>query len=169
MEYAIRRAKSMKMKAAGLSNDEIAEALTKDGLPTDEKQVQTARLHSGRKKMEQENEASDTARAQRIYELEQLKKMLWGRAMSGDLKAASEARRVVSELARITGAYAAQEQTVEHKHQLAIPVDSKEVERMNRAWALALPDNTPEAEVINSTAEEVEEDEEKNVDQEELF
>src|SRR5262249_19074103 len=75
---------------------------------------------------------AELIRQQKLFELDQLKRAIWADALQGDIKAVREATRIIQVQARLAGAEAPVK--VERHTTVDIEIDSREVNRMERAW-----------------------------------
>jgi len=85
-------------------------------------------------------------RMMKLFELDQLKRAVWPKALRGDVVAIREAARIITLQSDISGASAPQKHEHDHKHAI-FNLDLNEVRRMEQAWMDAAPDGLPEAEV----------------------
>jgi DNA-binding CsgD family transcriptional regulator len=128
VQKAKRRMAVMDYRAAGLTYEQIAEIV---GLsPNGVARIINNTLEEWGKR----DEASAAKiRTQKLFELDQLKRAIWPKALRGDIKAIREVTKIISLQARISGA----ESPIQHEHHGLIgnvQIDTKEIEKMERVW-----------------------------------
>lgn len=130
------RHRVLELAAAGLTDEQIAMAT--DKTPRGVRQTINRQLEKWA-----EVNASNLAhyRVQKLFELDQLKRAIWGRALEGDLKATREAMKLIALQAQMSGAGAPAKH--EHDHNMHVPIDPDEVRRMERAWMDSAPRQLP--------------------------
>lgn len=97
---AERRRKAIAMKLAGATYDQIAEALgyaSRGYACTD---VQRALEHS----LAEQHRDAEVLRHELVLQLEQVKRAMWPRMLSGDTRAAAEVTKAIDRIARLMGA-----------------------------------------------------------------
>lgn len=128
VQKARRRMQVMDLRAAGLTNEQIAEHLgmTKNGVA----RVINNTLEEWGKR---DQESAQKVRTQKMFELDQLKRAVWAKAISGDIKAIREVTKIIQLQARLAGA----EAPVQHEHHGSVTqlhLDRGEIDRMERIW-----------------------------------
>lgn len=87
-------------------------------------------------------------RMMKLFELDQLKRAVWPKALRGELDAVREAARLIGMQSDISGATAPQKH--EHDHNHSVQLDQAELQRMEAAWMDARPAGLPAPEVENA-------------------
>lgn len=145
---ARRRTRVLELRAAGLTEQQIADqmGLTQQGVSA----IITRAL---KKWAEESGEKVEEIRAMKLFELDQLKRAVWAKAIQGDLKAIREAVRIIQVQAKIAGAEAPVK--VEHRTTEDIGIDPREVERLEQVWLESgnAEDAIPDAEVVDAPSQ----------------
>lgn len=140
---ARQRHRCLELAAAGLTIDAIAHETgqTPRGV--------RSTIRNQLKKWAEDN-ADNLAeyRMMKLFELDQLKRAIWPKALRGELDAVREAARLIGMQSDISGASAPQKH--EHEHNHAVALDRDELTRMERAWMDARPVGLPTPEVENA-------------------
>lgn len=143
---AKRRTRILELRAAGLTEYQIAEEL-------DMSQSAVSRTINSQldEWMQEDANHVERIRAMKLYELDQLKRAVWAKALKGDLRAVQQATKIVQAQARIAGAEAPRKVETKTEHSL-LGIDADEVARMERAWAETRPavDQIVDAEVVEA-------------------
>lgn len=128
VQKAKRRMAVMDYRAAGLTYEQIADLV---GLsPNGVARIINNTLEEWGKRDEQ---SAAKIRTQKLFELDQLKRAIWPKALKGDIKAIREVTKIISLQARISGA----ESPIQHEHHGmigSVQIDTKEIENMERIW-----------------------------------
>jgi hypothetical protein len=124
---AKRRNRILELRAAGLSEAQIGETMemTQGGVS----KVITAALKEW---ADRDGQNIEQVRAMKLFELDQLKRAIWARALKGELPAIREAVKIIQVQTRISGAEAPVK--VERHTTVDIGIDPGEVDRMEQAW-----------------------------------
>jgi predicted transcriptional regulator len=124
---AQRRNRVLELRAAGLTEQQIGEKL---GMT----QGAVSKIINKALRAWAENEGRNVemVRAQKLFELDQLKKAIWARALQGELAAVREATKIIQAQSKISGADAPVR--VERHTTVELDVDTREIERMEDAW-----------------------------------
>lgn len=145
------RHRVLELAAAGLTDEQIAVETQKTP-----RAIRTMITKQLKKWADHNSGHLEEYRAQKVFELDQLKRAIWANALRGDLKAVREATRIVQMQADISGAGA----PAQHKHEHEVRdnrIDEAEVRRMEQAWVESGPRQMPLIEDIEcSTPEEPE-------------
>lgn len=136
VKRAKRRQRVLELRAAGLTEEQIGGQL---GLS----QGSVSRIINKALSDWAEKDAAnvDQVRQMKLYELDQLKRAIWAKALQGDLGAVREATKIINSQAKIAGAEAPAR--VERHTTVDLNIDADEVGRMEQAWL-----NTNGGEVI---------------------
>lgn len=127
IERAKRRNRVLELRAAGLTEHQIAEQL---GMSQPNVSRSINRALS--KWAEQDAANVEHVRAMKLFELDQLKRAIWASALKGDLGAVREAAKIIGMQARIAGAESPLR--VERHTTVEVGIDSAEIDRMEQAW-----------------------------------
>jgi predicted transcriptional regulator len=130
IERAKRRNRVLELRAAGLTEGQIAEQL---GMAQSNVSRSINRALS--KWAEQDAANVDQVRQMKLFELDQLKRAIWARALKGDLGAVREAAKIIGMQSRIAGADSPLK--VERHTTVEVGIDSAEIDRMESAWLAA--------------------------------
>lgn len=124
---AQRRNRVLELRAAGLTEQQIGEQL---GMT----QGAVSKIINKALRAWAENEGRNVemVRAQKLFELDQLKKAIWAKALNGDLGAVREAAKIIQMQSKISGADAPVR--VERHTTVELDIDQGEVQRMEDAW-----------------------------------
>jgi predicted transcriptional regulator len=120
----------LELRAAGLTEGQIAEQL---GMAQSNVSRSINRALS--KWAEQDAANVDQVRQMKLFELDQLKRAIWARALKGDLGAVREAAKIIGMQSRIAGADSPLK--VERHTTVEVGIDSAEIDRMESAWLAA--------------------------------
>lgn len=135
---ARRRTRVLELRAAGLTEEQIAQnvGITQQSVSQIIQRALENMANDSAEKVEQ-------IRAMKLFELDQLKRAIWGEALKGNLKAVREAVKIIQVQAKISGAEAPMkvEQRVVHD----MGVDHAEIDRLEAAW---LASDIPDVEVV---------------------
>jgi predicted transcriptional regulator len=124
---AQRRNRVLELRAAGLTEQQIA-----DQLGMTQGAVSKIINKALRSWAEADGMNIEMVRAQKLFELDQLKKAIWARALQGELAAVREATKIIQAQSKISGADAPVR--VERHTTVELEVDSREIQRMEDAW-----------------------------------
>lgn len=140
---AQRKQRILELRAAGMTAEQIAEVVGTS------KQSVAKIIGKALKEWAEDTSSNvEMVRQQKLYELDQLKRAIWPRALRGELAAVREAARIIQIQARISGAEAPVK--VEREVSIGIHgIDNDEIDRLERAWLES------GSAVIDSTAEEI--------------
>jgi predicted transcriptional regulator len=118
---AKRRTRILELRAAGLTEYQIAEEL-------DMSQSAVSRTINSQldEWMQEDANHVERIRAMKLYELDQLKRAVWAKALKGDLRAVQQATKIVQAQARIAGAEAPRKVETKTEHSL-LGIDADEV------------------------------------------
>lgn len=141
IERAKRRNRVLELRAAGLTESQIAEQL---GMS--QPNVSRSINRALKRWAEQDAANVEQVRQMKLFELDQLKRAIWASAIKGDLAAVREAAKIIGMQARIAGAESPVR--VERHTTVEVGIDAAEIERMESAWLDAGGD------VIDGTAED---------------
>ena len=146
------RHRVLELAAAGLTAEQIAHETGKT-----ERGVKTIINKQLQKWVAQNNESLAEYRQMKLFELDQLKRAIWPKALKGEVRAVKEAMKIVLAQASISGASAPQKH--EHEHNVNLPVDPVEIRRMEQAWVDSAPaGELPSGETLEASYTEVEGD-----------
>jgi predicted transcriptional regulator len=124
---AQRRNRVLELRAAGLTEQQIGEQL---GMT--QGAVSKVINKALRAWAENEGRNVEMVRAQKLFELDQLKRAIWARALQGELPAVREAVKIIQAQSKISGADAPIR--VERHTTVEVDLDAREIERMESAW-----------------------------------
>lgn len=124
---AQRRNRVLELRAAGLTEQQIAEQL---GMT--QGAVSKIINKALRSWAESDGRNIEMVRAQKLFELDQLKKAIWARAIQGELAAVREATKIIQAQSKISGADAPVR--IERHTTVELDMDQREIERMESAW-----------------------------------
>jgi predicted transcriptional regulator len=124
---AQRRNRVLELRAAGLTEQQIGEQL---GMT--QGAVSKVINKALRSWAESDGRNIEMVRAQKLYELDQLKRAIWSRALKGELAAVREATKIIQAQSKISGADAPVR--IERHTTVELDVDANEIERMENAW-----------------------------------
>jgi len=141
IERAKRRNRVLELRAAGLTEHQIAEQL---GMS--QPNVSRSINRALKRWAEQDAANVEQVRQMKLFELDQLKRAIWAQAIKGDLAAVREAAKIIGMQARIAGAESPVR--VERHTTVEVGIDAAEIERMESAWLDSGGD------VIDGTAED---------------
>jgi len=127
IERAKRRNRVLELRAAGLTESQIAEQL---GMT--QPNVSRSINRALKRWAEQDAENVEQVRQMKLFELDQLKRAIWARALKGDLNAVREAAKIIGMQARIAGAESPVK--IERHTHVEVGIDAAEIERMESAW-----------------------------------
>lgn len=140
---ARQRHRCLELAAAGLTVEAIA--LETGKTPRGVR----ATIRNQLKKWAEENAHNlEEYRYMKLFELDQLKRAVWPKALRGEIDAVREAARLIGMQTDISGAAAPQKHEHEHEHRVA-QLDPEELRRMERAWTDARPEGLPVGETEN--------------------
>lgn len=119
----------MALRATGMTDEQIAEETGRTP-----KSVKTTIRKQLEKWAGDDRASANMVRALLMFELDQMKRVIYTKALNGDLKSVREVTRIIQIQADLSGARA----PVKHEHSGAIGVvpglDKDEVARMEEAW-----------------------------------
>jgi predicted transcriptional regulator len=127
IERAKRRNRVLELRAAGLTEAQIAEQLSMS-----QSNVSRSIQRALTKWAEQDAQNVEQVRAMKLFELDQLKRAIWARALKGDLNAVREAAKIIGMQSRIAGADSPVK--IERHTTVEVGIDTAEIDRMESAW-----------------------------------
>lgn len=127
VERAKKRNRILELRAAGLTEAQIAEQLGMSQ-PNVSRSINRALTRWA----EQDAQNAEQVRAMKLFELDQLKRAVWAKALKGDLGAVREATKIIALQSRIAGADAPM--CVERHTTVEVGIDTAEIDRMESAW-----------------------------------
>jgi hypothetical protein len=128
LDRARRRHRILELRAAGLTEDHIAVELDMSRQAVSRIITQQLEEWSNDDKNNVEN-----VRAMKLYELDQLKRAIWAKALRGDDKAVNSALKIIQAQAKIAGADQAPEAPPPPPPG-AHGLDPAEIRRLEQAW-----------------------------------
>lgn len=127
IKRAQRRHRVLELRAAGLTEQQIGEEL---GMH--QANVSRSINRALKKWADQDVESTQAIRQMKLFELDQLKRAVWAKALRGDLGAVREAVRIIQLQSRIAGAEMPVK--VERHTTVEVGIDTAEIDRMESAW-----------------------------------
>lgn len=127
IERAKKKNRILELRAAGLTESQIAEQL---GMS--QPNVSRSINRALKRWAEQDAQNVEHVRQMKLFELDQLKRAIWARALQGDLNAVREAAKIIGMQSRIAGADSPVK--IERHTTVEVGIDSAEIDRMESAW-----------------------------------
>lgn len=127
IERAKKRNRILELRAAGLTESQIAEQLSMS-----QPNVSRSINRALKRWAEQDAENVEMVRQMKLFELDQLKRAIWAKALNGDLAAVREAARIIGMQSRIAGADSPMK--IERHTTVEVGIDTAEIDRMETAW-----------------------------------
>lgn len=127
IERAKKRNRILELRAAGLTESQIAEQLQMS-----QPNVSRSINRALKRWAEQDAENVEHVRQMKLFELDQLKRAIWAKALQGDLAAVREAARIIGMQSRIAGADSPMK--IERHTTVEVGIDTDEINRMESAW-----------------------------------
>jgi transcriptional regulator with XRE-family HTH domain len=144
---AKRRTRILELRAAGMTEEQIAEEV---GMS---RSAVTAVINKQLDQwMEDDRTNVERVRTMKLYELDQLKRAIWAKALKGDVRAVQTAAKIIGQQARIAGAEAPRETNNQPPINI-FGMDPAEIDRMEKAWRETRPniaDEIIDAEVVEN-------------------
>ena len=127
IDRARRRNRVLELRAAGLTEQQIA-----DQLGMSQPNVGRTISRALKQWAQKDEENIALIRQMKLFELDQLKRAIWAKALNADLGAVREAVRIIQLQARIAGAESPVR--VEKHTTVEVGIDTAEIDRMESAW-----------------------------------
>lgn len=127
IERAKRKNRVLELRAAGLTEAQIAE-----NLGMSQSNVSRGINRALKKWAEEDARNVEQVRQMKLFELDQLKRAIWAKALQGDLAAVREAARIIGMQSRIAGADSPVK--IERHTTVEVGIDSQEIDRMEASW-----------------------------------
>lgn len=138
------------LRAAGLSEQEIADQMTANGEKITKQGVSKVIRNAMQQMREADQRDVDEIRQLDLYRIDQALKVLWPKVKEGNLKAMREYRAFIDQRSRLLGTYAAV------KHEVGGQIDHllqanerEEIARLEEAFASSSADFTLDEESIH--------------------